>query len=426
MKQSKPNPQPAIQHESVRGANRANFLRVVSDHPNIDRTLIAELVGLTTPAVTRISQELMSAGLLIESGAQKSAGRGRKRQSLRLNHDGGVVLGVSVLAFNTGVTLCNLAGDVVAHEEVVPSDLTNPTTTLDEIAAAAHRIVDRHVINRQRLIGVGVAIAGYLDATGEIWKHSPYLGWPEFNIKRSLADRLELPIAIENVNRAIAVAETNIGVSRNAQDVFLIRAALGLGGALISNDRLSRGHRNMAGQIGHIPARLDGKRCSCGKFGCLTTEASGLAILQQLKLSVGSESNLADLQKHGDLLRGVLEKAEGGCARTTDVLTAAGAALGYHSASPILVFDPEVVVLTGPLGRSPAYCRAFCDQLRAAGVAAEIKCGDQHDIMQPAEAAAGLALSSHFFSSTLDIAPLIESANADAGHIDAAEGAIVL
>ena len=334
------NQTPSKPQESIRGANRAALLRLASNYPDIDRTLMAELAGLTTPAITRISQELISANLLSELGSQKSTGRGRKRQSLRLNPNGGYVLGISILAFNTGVTLCNLAGEIIARKTVTPSDLTNPTSTLDEIAKTVNEMISKNILDRRRMIGVGAAIAGYLDDSSEILMQSPYLGWPEFNIKRSLEDRLHLPVAIENVNRAIIIAETNIGITRGAKDVVLIRAALGLGGAIISNNELCRGHTNVAGQIGHIPARLDGKRCNCGKFGCLTTEASGFAVLQRLGLSLNTDNGLEDLQHHGDALRKVLNKAKTD-PHTANVISEAATALGFHSAAPVLMFNPD-------------------------------------------------------------------------------------
>ena len=426
MKRVEPPVHPAKPQESVRGANRAALLKLALDHPDIDRTLMAEMTNLTTPAVTRISQELIAAGLLVETGALDGGGRGRKRQGLRLNPNGGYVLGVSVLAFNTGVTLCNLAGKVVARELVFPSDLSNPTTTLDEIAAAAHRVVKRNVSDRRRVIGAGAAISGFLDASGEIWAHSPYLGWPEFNIRQSLEQRLGLPVAIENVNRAIVVAETGIGNSRGSENVFLIRAALGLGGAMISLGEVSRGRQNKAGQIGHIPAHVGGKRCGCGKIGCLNTVASGMAVLERLGLSADAGNELEDVQRRADQLRDVLSNADGGHGEILRALTEAGTALGTFSAAPILVHDPDTVILTGPLGRNPAYCAAFREQIRAAGVTARIVTGDEHEILQPAEAAAGLALSEHFFSASLDIEPLIEAVRTGAGGPASKEGMAVL
>ena len=402
-------PQTPKPQENIRGANRALLLKLVSGSPGIDRTLMAELAGLTTPAVTRIAQELMSAGLLTETGALESEGRGRKRRGLQINAEGGYVLGVSVLAFNTGVTLSDLSGKVIARREVFPSNLSDPVTTLDEIASAADALISEHVSDPARVLGVGAAIAGYLDTSGEIWEYSPYLGWPKFNIKRSLEQRFNLPVAIENVNRAIAVAETQIGNSRGSLNVVLIRAALGLGGAILTGGEINSGHNNQAGQIGHLPAKLDGRRCACGKIGCLTTIASGSAVLEDLGLSDGPHTGLNNVQARSEALRDVLVAASEKDTRAIDVLSQAGSALGFYSAGPILMTDPETVILTGPLGRNEIYSQVFTAQLRAAGVTADIKTGHDHVILQPADAAAGLALSAHFFSSTLNLARLLET-----------------
>ena len=77
------NQRPSKPQESIRGANRAALLRLASNYPDIDITLMAELAGLTTPAITRISQERISETLLSDLGSQTSTGRGRNRQRIR-------------------------------------------------------------------------------------------------------------------------------------------------------------------------------------------------------------------------------------------------------------------------------------------------------------------------------------------------------
>jgi predicted NBD/HSP70 family sugar kinase len=416
-------PTKPVPGENARPRNRAAVLKFALESPGIDRTRLAELTGLTNPAVTRIAQELILAGVLSETGLLDGKGRGRKRMGLQIEASGGYVLGLSVLAFNTGVALSDLSGRVIAQEDVSLSDLSKPSSTLDEIAAAAHRLIDEHVDHKQRVLGLGAAIAGYFDESGEILAHSPYLGWPRFNVKQSLQQRFDMPVAIDNVNRTIAVAEARIGCCKGIRDLILIRAAIGLGGAVIGGGELLLGDRNQAGQIGHIPAKLDGKTCVCGKRGCLTTVASGQAVLESLGLNSGSGGKLAQAVNDGEHLRRVLQSTK---AVAKDALYEAGTALGFHSAGAILLNDPKVVVLTGPLGRNADYSKAFTEQLREAGVTAEIFTAHSHDILQPATAAAGLALSSHFYSPSLNLWPLIESSPTSVASDPTATQALVL
>jgi len=138
-----------------------------------------------------------------------------------------------------------------------------------------------------------------------------------------------------------------------------------------------------------------------------------------------TDNGLDDVQHHGDALRMVLNKAKTD-PLTSNVISEAATALGFHSAAPILMFNPEAVILTGPLGRNPIYHRAFKEQLQASGVKADIRGGQQDEIKQPSEAAAGLALSEHFFSPSLNLEPLIAATASNSLPHSTDEGVIIL
>ena len=394
--------------DSTRNHNRANVMKLVLESPGIDRTRLAEATSLTNAAMTHIVQELISAELLTEIGRlDDNAGRGRRRTGLKINGAGGYVLGLSVLAFNTSIALADISGSIIESRKVEPRDLSDPKCTLDDIVEAANALVVRQKVDPNKILAAGVAIAGYLDGRGDIWEQSPYLGWPAFNIRQSLRNRLDLPIAIENVNRCIAVAESRIGSCVGMGNLMLIRASLGLGGAIIAAGDIVHGHNNRAGQIGHMPVDPDGAMCSCGKWGCLATLASGLAIIDRLGLRSRLQAELVTAQSLSVTLRDILERADSGDPEVIDALREAGGALGRHSAGLLQVVDPEAVVLTGPLGRNRPYGEAFCEALALAGVTTTIVTGYEHDIAQPAIAASGLALSAHVYAPTFDIHRLL-------------------
>ncbi len=390
--------------DSTRNYNRASVMQLVLETPGIDRTRLAEATGLTNAAMTRIVQELVSAKLLMDTGTlDDHAGRGRRRTGLKVNGSGGYVLGLSVLAFNTSVALTDISGQTIDSLTVEPVDLSNPKRTLDDIVGAARTLVRRHEIELGRVFGMGAAIAGYLDRSGDIWEQSPYLGWPAFNIRQSLSNRLSLPIAIENVNCCIAIAESRIGSCAGMSNLMLIRAALGLGSANIADGEIVRGHTNRAGQIGHIPVDSNGIVCSCGKRGCLATLTSGLAIIDRLGLKSSEESELGTAESLSNTLRAVLDRAGDGDPGSIGAVKDAASALGRHSAALIQVTDPEAVVLTGPLGRHRIYGEAFREALGIAGVTAKIVTAYEHDIAQPAIAASAMALATQVYSPTFDI-----------------------
>lgn len=397
--------------EGIRARHRADVMKLVLDHPGIDRTRLAEATGLTNAAMTRIVQELIAASVLNNAGqVDLKSGRGRKRSGLEINRDGGVVLGLSVLAFNSSVVLCDLTGHIKESIQFDPGDISNPVSTLDEVSAAALGLLEKHQLQPDRVFGVGVAIAGYLDGDGETLDSSPYLGWPVFNIRKSLAERLNLNVVVDNVNRCIAVAENRKGSCRGVDEFILIRAAMGIGGAVISNGEVVRGNNNRAGQIGHSCVQPDGRRCPCGATGCLNTIASGWAILNQLGLAKSADAEVHESESQEARLRNVLSPKHGDDARYQSVISHAGELLAEHCIGLLHSVVPHSVVLTGPLGRNEAYCEGFRRTLDQYNIDVRIIAAHEHKICGSAQAASVLALTRHVYSPAFDIQPLLENA----------------
>ncbi|WP_282610552.1 ROK family transcriptional regulator [Pelagibius sp. Alg239-R121] len=401
--------------DSARGYNRASVMKLVLEEPGIDRTRLADATGLTTAAMTRIVQELISAGLLKDVGALATGnGRGRKRSGLEIVGPGGFVLGLSILAFNSSIALTDMAGRTIETVRIDPTDIGNPQSTLDEIAAAAQALITKHKLDKGRILGAGAAIAGYLNSSGEVWDRSPYLGWPAFNVRRSLAERLKLDVTVDNVNRCIAVAESRMGCCAGTEELVLIRAALGLGGAIINAGEVLRGHTNQAGHIGHIPVDPDGQLCSCGARGCLNTIASGWAILDRLGLSDAQKVGPGTLESQENRLKKVLDLTAKGDPAAENAVREAGELLALHSKQLLFSLDPQAVVLTGPLGRNAVYCEAFRKTLTAYGITARIVTAHDHQITGPAPAAAALALATQVYAPSFDIRQLFADAPAAA------------
>jgi glucokinase len=69
------------------------------------------------------------------------------------------------------------------------------------------------------------------------------------------------------------------GAAQGCDDVVMVTLGTGVGGAAMIGGRLLRGRHLQAGCMGgHIPARFDGRTCTCGAIGCVEAEASGWAL----------------------------------------------------------------------------------------------------------------------------------------------------
>lgn len=126
---------------------------------------------------------------------------------------------------------------------------------------------------------VGVGVPGLVDGERGILRHAVNLdvNGDDLPLRDLLADRLGVPVVIENdVNAAALAARALVG----ADDVVYLSVGTGLAAGLVMRGSLRRGEHSAAGEIGHIPVDPEGARCGCGQRGCLETIASGAALSQ--------------------------------------------------------------------------------------------------------------------------------------------------
>ncbi|KQX64433.1 ROK family glucokinase [Angustibacter sp. Root456] len=201
---------------------------------------------------------------------------------------------------------------------------------------------------------VGVAAAGFVDAHRGIVLFAPNLAWREEPLRDELAARIDLPVVVENDANAAAWGEFTFGTARDVDDAVLVTVGTGLGGGIVVDGRLLRGHVGVGGELGHLRVVPDGIRCGCGNRGCWEQYASGSALEREGRDLVASGSvyaaRLIELCD-GDpaRLRGqmITAAAAEGDAAAVELLADLGRWLGEGMASVAAVLDPALFVVGG-------------------------------------------------------------------------------
>jgi len=120
----------------------------------------------------------------------------------------------------------------------------------------------------------------------------------------------------------------------------------------VMNGKLFRGHEGFAGEFSHIPLFSNNKLCSCGKHGCLETEASLLVVVEKARAGI-SEGRLTILKSEllmndpEEASMAVIRAAEKGDKFAVELLSEAGYHIGRGVAILIHLLNPEAVVLSG-------------------------------------------------------------------------------
>jgi glucokinase len=128
---------------------------------------------------------------------------------------------------------------------------------------------------------VGAGIPGFLDRRDGVLRSSPnFPEWNEIPVARRLSSLLACGVVAENDANCALLGEVWSGAARGERDVLMLTLGTGVGSGFLVDGVLLRGHRGSGAEAGHVALYPGGRRCGCGRNGCLETYASGPGLLQ--------------------------------------------------------------------------------------------------------------------------------------------------
>src|SRR5262249_50246346 len=133
-----------------------------------------------------------------------------------------------------------------------------------------------------QVLGAGVGCTGIVDpATTRIEWVPGLVHYLEGSLlSEMVCEALSAPVRVRAANdaRVALVGEYVWGAARGKRDAIMLTLGTGIGGAILSDGRILRGHRGVAGHLGHVCVDPDGPPCVCGSRGCLESVFSARVI----------------------------------------------------------------------------------------------------------------------------------------------------
>lgn len=333
-------------NEMVRKINGRIVLNLVRKHQPVSRSDLVRYSGLQRSTVSAITGQLIIERWLKE-GPLGNLPRGRKPIFLRLNPERCGIIGVDIQPDNTTVVLANLDSSFLAQESM-PTE-KNPAHFMVQLSHRITNLLRAHPHDVWE--GVGICLPGRVDSSRQQLIFSSALGWSKVDLKSLLEDNVGLPVAVENVANACALAERWSG--RHLMEVHnLVAVAVSdvIEVGMVLNRQLTRGSNGMAGEFGHVTLVPGGPQCRCGNSGCWEVLASNSAAVRYYTESafVGKgQASPGNTTKPslGDIIR----LAARNDVRACKALDRMAYYLGAGIAMLITGLAPEVVVVVGEI-----------------------------------------------------------------------------
>ena len=254
-----------------------------------------------------------------------------------------VVIGVDVGGTTVAAGLVDSDGRVLEHHQG-PTHARGPGTALETIGELLDRVRERARARGVTVTGVGLGVPGIIDvergAVGVDIHYAPELA--RAPLGAMLRDRLGLPVFVDNDVNALALAEWTWGAGRGARSLVMLALGTGVGGGIIVDGRLHRGHAGFGGELGHVPIDFDGPPCICGGRGCLKAYVSGTDIAVRAGERLGRPVSAAE----------VFRLAADGDPVADACVEEVCAALGAGLAIIVNGLNPERVLLAGSVAKS--------------------------------------------------------------------------
>ncbi len=336
----------------IKEINRNLALNLIKSRGPISRTEIARLSGLSPATVSGITAEFIASGLVHEMAEGESTG-GRRPVLLRLNHRAGFVVGIKLMEQAVISALTDLDAQVL-HHRITPlttvhsaGQPVNPEAILPVMIQAIEQTIAESQVERRRLLGIGVGLAGLVDGEAGICRYSPFFGWRDVPIAEPIAAHFGLPVYLENDVNTLTIAEQWFGYGHGVDHFVVVTVGRGVGAGIVANGQFYRGTLGGAGEVGHITLQQGGPLCDCGKRGCLEALASDPAIVREARAAIGRGEPTALAQVEPLTLEAVLAAAEAGDGLAQRLLADAGRWLGIGIAALVNILNPELIIVGG-------------------------------------------------------------------------------
>lgn len=348
-----------IQEISTGSKNASLKKDIICYYINTGENTLADLgkeMNLSVPTVTKLVEELMDDGFVVDLGKRETAG-GRRPSVYGLNKDSGYFVGVDIRRFYVNIGIINFKGELIDSQMNIPFQMDHKHESFDRLCDIIDQFLNQTIVPRSTILSIGVNISGRVNT--ESGHSYSFFYFDERPLTEIFEERFGIPVSIDNDSRAMAYGEYMKGGVNGEKNMLFVNVSWGLGLGIIIDGKLYYGKSGFSGEFGHMTAFDNEIICHCGKKGCLETGASGRYIYKKFhdKIAEGYTSSLSKkIDKNETIsLEDIISAALNEDILAIELIEDVGNTLGKHIAGLINLLNPELVVVGGTVSSAGDY-----------------------------------------------------------------------
>lgn len=258
----------------LRQTNRRQVYRYIydSDRP-VTAAEIAQGLSFAPSTVAERLEGLLEEGMILRAGSETYAlePRGRVAAGVFLRDDCAQLLAIGMRAEELGF-------------RELPIPFAHTPEYYQEVFQNLEAFMDSCGLDRDRLLGVGIAIPAIIDQTAGRLVMSPTLELWDIPLEEIYCHFSRYPAFIENSPNSSGYAAR--WANKEKTNVVYLSLDRGVGGAIIQGEEQYMGDHGRGGEFGHMRLIPNGRLCSCGRRGCVEAYCSTSRLSDDLGLTL--------------------------------------------------------------------------------------------------------------------------------------------
>ena len=205
-------------------------------------------------------------------------------------------------------------------------------------------------------MGIGAPNSNYLNGCIEMAPNLPWAHETSVPLAKMFSERLGgMPVHVTNDANAAALGEMTYGVARGMKNFIVLTLGTGVGSGIVINGQMVYGCDGMAGELGHVIMRRDGRQCGCGRRGCLEAYCSATGVARTARewlTATDRPSLLREIPMDKITSLDVCIAAGKGDAMANEIFQFTGEMLGEACADFAAFSSPEAFIFFGGMTKA--------------------------------------------------------------------------
>lgn len=258
-------------------------------------------------------------------------------------------VGIDIGGTKVNIGLLEESGKVLAKENFPVGNASDMQVFIPKLHDAIKRLAQEAGVEGSEIGFCGIGVPGTVSADKLTVGCAPNLGWIDLPLGKEFQEYTGYKVKLVQDAKAAAWAEYCAGAGKG-QDLICVTLGTGIGTGLVLDGKIYEGALGTAGELGHVPVKLNGRPCACGKVGCMECYSAGKGLGFTAKELYGEDADA----------RTLFAKAAEGDKAASDAIEEAIVFLGTTFVAAVNLMSPACLLVSGGLSeRKTEYAEPF-------------------------------------------------------------------